>query len=553
MDKNFNLSVATVINQGNNLTFYLNQPNKRGWGVIYARMRVGGTLLRVSTSVRVKADYWSVKEARVIIPRYASELEIALHTIAEKNLSIVRDCVETNLFEYLCSVNSPIDEGYMFDELKRNITQIISTKIMPAKNTKRLLFQLREIVGTMPNQKSQTTILNIITNFEQFLKAKGIADSIESVNMKTLRAYRDWLVNESGQSASRGKHCLNYIFTLCNKLERKEGIDFKIDKSKIEPIKETRSMEERRQNSVALTDEELKKIEALEVKGAMQTAKDMFLLQCYCGFRFEDMGLLLQRDNIQEIDGIKFSVFETQKKDIVSHTPLNNPNLYPQAWDIFERYADNCPYKDSDLSIYNKKIKELAKLAGLDRILTITTTKGETKSKKAVKLWERISSHSGRHTFITNAIRYKGLTPDVLIHITGHSDTKMIESVYANLQGSDKMAALNKALGTPKPQERKEPQNNPIDFARWLVKALGLGADVERISLPQLVELIANKRSEIVSKYGKERYEKIKQYLGLGLGQVDKQRLELLFCKGLGHSVRIYGNVSPNRLKRLFP
>lgn len=380
---------------------------------------------------------------------------------------------------------------------------------------------------------------------------KGIPDAVESVNMKTLRAYREWLVNESGQSASRGKHCLNYIFTLCAKLERREGVDFKIDKNKIEPIKETRTMEERRQNSVSLTAEELKRIEGLEVQGAMQTAKDMFLLQCYCGFRFEDMGLLLTRSNIQEIGGIKFSVFETQKKGIISHTPLNNPNLYPQAWEIFEKYVDKCPYKDNEVAVYNQKIKELAKLAGLDREITITTTKGETKSKKVVKLWERISSHSGRHTFITNSIRYKGLTPNVLIHITGHSDTQMIESIYTNLQGTDKMVALNNALTTPNPQEKREERSglNPVDFAKWLVRMLGISADVDKISLPQLVEMIANKRGEIISKYGRERYEKIKEFLGVGLGKVDKERLGILFCKALGHNVKIIG--SPQSLRRL--
>ncbi len=334
-------------------------------------------------------------------------------------------------------------------------------------------------------------------------------------------------------------------------MERREGLDFKLDRNKIEPIKETRSMEERRQNSVALTDEELRKIEELEVEGDLKVAKDMFLLQCYCGFRFEDMGLLLQSANIQEIDGIKFSVFETQKKDITSHTPLNNPNLYPQAWEIFQRYVDKCPYTDKEVNQYNQKIRKLAKLAGLDREITITSTQGEKKSKKMVKLYERISSHSGRHTFITNAIRYKGLTPNVLIHITGHSDTKMIENVYTNLQGSDKMIALNKALFTPKPQEKREERSDktPVEFARWLVRMLGVSAYVDNISLPELVELISLKRGEIISKYGSERYEKIKKLLGVGLGQVDKERLGILFSKALGHKVRIIG--SPQSVRRL--
>jgi integrase len=557
MEKIFNESVAKVLTEGNNLSFYLNNPNKRGWGVLYARLRVGEELIRVSTSVRVKKEFWSVREGRVIIPHGATELEIGLHTIAEKHLLALRESVDNRFFEYLCSVNSAVNERFIVEDIRSNITHLIHTKIMPQKKNKRLLFQFREIVGNMPNEKSQRTMLGILRNFEMFLKAKGVEDSIGCINMSTLRSYREWLINDSGVSAARGKHCLNYIFTLCNKLERKEGLDFMLDKSKIEPIKETRSVEERKQNSVALTEEELKKIENLEVKGALKVAKDMFLLQCYCGFRFEDMGLLLQSGNIQEIDGVKFSVFKTQKKDITSHTPLNNPNLYPQAWEIFQRYVDKCPYTDREVSKYNQSIKEIAKLAGLDREITITSTQGEKKSKKVVKLYERISSHSGRHTFITNAIRYKGLTSNVLIHITGHSDTKMIDGVYSNLQGADKMSALNNALKTPKEsqgkmsEERMSGDSSPVDFARWLVRMLGIDSDINRLSLPQLVEMISGKKGEIISKYGRERYEQIKAFLGVGLGQVDKGRLHVLFCKVLGHNVRLIGNISPQALRKL--
>lgn len=133
MEKNFNLSVANIIKEGNNLTFYLNQPNKKGWGVVYARLRIGERLVRISTSVKVKADFWNVREGRVIIPRGATDLEVGLHMIGEKNLAMVRDCVETKFFEYLCSVNSPVGVEFMADDIKRNLTQIITSKIMPPR------------------------------------------------------------------------------------------------------------------------------------------------------------------------------------------------------------------------------------------------------------------------------------------------------------------------------------------------------------------------------------------------------------------------------------
>ena len=530
MEKFFNLSVANIINQGNNLTFYLNRPNKRGWGVIYARLSIGGKLLRLSTSVRVRVDFWSIREGRVIIPRSATELEIALHTIAERHLVEIRDFVETNYFDYLCSANALISSSVMFDDIKRKLNQLIASKIMPKMKIKPLMTLLREIVGVMPNLKTQRNLNGILTNFETFLNAKGIANSVESVNMVTFRRYREWLVTESGVGASRGKHCINYLFTLCNRLERRDGFDFQLDRNKIEPIKDPRTPEERRLNGIALTDEEIKRVEALEVDGALEAARDMFLLQCYCGFRFEDMGLLLKTSNVQEIGGIKFSVFETQKKDIISHTPLNNPKLYPEVWSIFERYADKCPYTDTDGNKYNKQIKTLARLAGLDREVTITTTKGESKHKKVVKVYNEITSHDLRHTFITNAIRYKGLTPNVLIYITGHSDTKMIETLYANLQGVDKMNALNKALNTPTKgntnqqtkgdEDDSMPLNNPanwsgLEFAKWLVKEMGYPFDVDTLQLGQLWEVIERGKNDIIERYGVETFDNIERLFKL--------------------------------------
>lgn len=443
-----------------------------------------------------------------MLPLQSHSIDYKLHENAEQVLRNVKDLVMSEIFSYFAVLTGqPCFEiinalkGAIYKRL--NNYNVANQRIN--KHNTSVIMLLKEVVCKMDNEKTQKNVLGIVSNFERFLKEAKIADSVVSICQATMRQYRDWLVSESGVSNKRGKQCLEYLFNLLTKIEWSKGIEFDINKSKILPISETRSMTERSNNSIALTEEEVKAIETVDLPTErLRIARDIFLLQCYCGFRFEDLSRLLDKNNIKERKGFVYSVFETQKKNIISHTPLNNPQFFPQAYEIFKRYVGNSPYTDKQHNIYNKAIKEIAKRANLDREITYTFTRGGKKLSEAVKVYDKIASHCARHTFITNCIRYKHITPKDLKHITGHSDTKMIESVYCNLKEEDKIDALNNVVTTNNNTlsvTHVESDIKGIAEAKSVLTYLGIEFD-NSLGFEELVNLISDRQYYIADNYG---------------------------------------------------
>ena len=500
------------------MSFYLNKPNKRGWGVVYLRLRIGSLVLRLSTTIKVKAQYWHVDEGRIILPSHLYGIDLKLHDNADKMLKDIKNHLMDLIFsKILCNYATSDDAtsySYansardIYNDLKGHMSNLINNKKM--KQTKRnvsLTLLLGREACKLSNLKTQKNVLGIISNFKTFLEASHIEDSIESANQGTMRKYLAWLQDERNNiSIARGRNSINYIFKLLRGVENAIGCDFKLDRKIVEDYKEIRSMEERRKNSIALTEEELNKLASLELDGRLEVARDIFLLQCYCGFRFEDLSLLLDSKNLRVIDGVSYSVFTTQKKDITSQTPLNHNCYYPQAFEIYKRYCDKSPYSDKQHDLYNKAIRKVAGIARLDREIIVTSTAGMIKSKRAYKVHEVISSHDARHTFITNCIRYKGIEPNVLKNISGHADTKLIETVYCNLEDEDKIKEVHN-VG----RENIEPKTfakNETELgisgereAKSVLQYLEIKYD-ESLGFEDLIKLIKDRQFYIADNYG---------------------------------------------------
>ena len=495
--------ITTLLKNGEDqIAFYLNKPNKYGWGVVYSRVRIGKYLMRFSTGVRVKSTCWSQTEGRIILPSMG-DIDRRLHEVAGQKLRDVKQFWISNFSLYFCTEGNNLTTKDMYYNLKDCYVKKFNVSVMT--NDKKCLLSplLNSEAFKIENPKTQRSVLGIVSNFKRFLNAAGIEDSIENVNQKTMRQYLVWLQDpNNGISIARGKVCINYIYKLLQDIENSHGYEFNLNRSIAKSYKETRSMEERRKNSVALTEEEINKLASLELEGKLKVARDVLLLQCFCGFRFEDLSRLLDSKNLREFDGVMYSVFTTQKKDIVSHTPLNHPDYYPQAYEIYKAYKDKSPYTDKSHDLYNRRVREIAKLAKLDREITVTKTLGTRKVKKTYKVYEVLSSHDGRHTFITNCIRYRGIDHNILKNITGHSDSKLIETIYCNLESEDKLKLVHGSKSeTPSKDKETELGINGIREAKSVLMYLGVRFD-DDMNFDELVKLIEERHYILNEKFG---------------------------------------------------
>ena len=173
--------------------------------------------------------------------------------------------------------------------------------------------------------------------------------------------------------------------------------------------------------------------------------RDIFVLQCRCGQRVSDLVQFLC-GNIETIveGGQTFYELKTkksQKKESAFILQDDYVNYFQK------RYANgfivDVSKLDSNNSYYNLAIKKLCKMAGINRIITYRNSK-DIECRQPV--YEKITSHDARHTFITIMLK-RGFAPDRLCWMTGHRDDTMIKQIYSHLTSNDKAKALAEEMG----------------------------------------------------------------------------------------------------------
>ena len=63
----------------------------------------------------------------------------------------------------------------------------------------------------------------------------------------------------------------------------------------------------------------------------------------------------------------------------------------------------------------NRNVKELCKLASINEEIRVTTYKGNVRTDKIQPKWEFVGTHTGRRTFIVNALSL-GITPNIVMN-----------------------------------------------------------------------------------------------------------------------------------------
>lgn len=147
-----------------------------------------------------------------------------------------------------------------------------------------------------------------------------------------------------------------------------------------------------------LTDEQRDELEARPLAGPLAHARDLFIFQCYTGLSYAD----LYEFRIEEEDGERFIVGDRLKTG--QHYRVM---LLDKARAILERYGWQLPV------ITNQKYNYFLKIA-------------------AAGIRDDITSHMGRHTFATWALR-NNVPIEIISAMLAHSDISVTQ-IYAEQQ-----------------------------------------------------------------------------------------------------------------------
>jgi integrase len=167
----------------------------------------------------------------------------------------------------------------------------------------------------------------------------------------------------------------------------------------------------------------------------IERVRDVFCFCCFTGLRYSDVANLKRSD-----------VFDTHISIITVKTADSlkiELNDYSSA--ILDKYKDEEFPGDLALPVItnqrmNDHLKELCKLCGIDKPVTVTYYKGNRRIDEVYPKYELIGTHAGRRTFVCNALML-GISPQIIMKWTGHSDYKSMKP-YVDIADKTKESAM---------------------------------------------------------------------------------------------------------------
>ena len=229
--------------------------------------------------------------------------------------------------------------------------------------------------------------------------------------------------------------------------------------------------------------------------------KDMLMFLCNVGCRWGDMlkmkvGDLVYEDNkIDNSVGYKRGMITYYMEKIrIQRTPVKVPRN-KLVYEIWSKYSNGkhghhylFPRTNMGNGIsnnkFNKYIKDVCRIVGLDRKIKSQDYDlvGTIQNEEYLPLWNLVSSHTGRRTFVWEQVQ-RGIPTRVIMSMTGHRSRKVFDMYYEVLENEKTLVNDDLFLDyeedsktSTRTKKTKEPQQEPIEE----IKSVKLTKEQER-------------------------------------------------------------------------
>ena len=185
-------------------------------------------------------------------------------------------------------------------------------------------------------------------------------------------------------------------------------------------------IKKQRKEIIFLTTEELDRIKEIESVERLNVIRDTFLFLCYTGLCFREIAGLKEENLTRNIHGGFSLVLKRQKtQKNIPETPL-----LPQPLELIRKYEKH-PTRLNEGKLlpvlsnqkFNAYLKEIGVLAKIEKPIT---------------------THVGRRTFATTIALKNGMSMEVLSKTLGHSNMRITQECYAELQNERIREEFNK-------------------------------------------------------------------------------------------------------------
>jgi integrase len=393
------------------------------WSNICFRVREKAIDIKVVSELSVCDKYWDMDtlsyKRNSVVPK--DEQKLVSQQIAE-------------IFEKATNTFSNVANS---DWLRQVIEDVLHPQLAYERSHPYIVARLQEYIDKYDGSANSIYVISdvmrkMIRYHKYRQRVDGIKDFrlfVETITLEDLNDFHDYVVNEHllrteypevyeggfhfnpNPRAISETHIINVMNRLCTFLRWCKKMHYTESEAYLQYGCKTPIYGD----PFYLTIEERNKLYDADLTEFPKLAivRDIFVFHCYVGCRVGDL-YRLTPDNVK--DG--FIEYVPQKTKHCQTKTVRVP-LHDKAAKILEKYSD----QDSQLfpfirlTMYNKRIKELLKHCGIDRMVTILDTHGYKTVQKP--LYEVATSHTARKTFVGNL--YKQVPdPNLIASMSGH-------------------------------------------------------------------------------------------------------------------------------------
>lgn len=354
--------------------------NKKGLAPIYVRVTISGQRKEYSTGVYLTPTEWD--GTQVINNENAMFHNIELNKIRTGILGAAVDVnkhSELDIYSLQNSLTKSQTTYYLMDYLVKFVSNKITTEPLSPKTIEKIKIAEKHIINFLIHSgKSKIQLSQVNCDLGNKLITWC------ELTKKFGKEHTSKILGILRQTITYG--------VIHGILQYNPLTELHYKRSKPKPI-------------VALTEKELELFKKHEFKSeTLNKVRDLYMLQCLTGLCYIDL-MNFDKSKIKKIG--KYQVYEMnrQKSKTEAIIPLNK-----SALEILKRHSFEVPKICNQT--FNRYIKEIANLIGINKILT---------------------THTGRKTFGMICIS-KGYSFESTSKMMGHSSTKITQSVYAKVQ-----------------------------------------------------------------------------------------------------------------------
>lgn len=382
-------------------TFYLAYPKAEKSPVMLA-IRDKSQRVTISLGVTIPVDAWDKESQRAIFcedRKYINEIidkaDRAINKIFAYAVKSKMSLSEiANLYRRMMGLEEKDEKGRVEKSFMSFYQMWAQTSFANHKASRQTLYHFRvfqKFIGKADVSYDDITY-NLYLKFLDYLNKQNYKTNMQGTFIRSLKA----AMNEAHK---RGYHN-NLAYTQF-----------------VKPVEKV--------TTVSLTMDEVNRLYKAELSGAMEQARDLFILGCYTGLRFSDCTRLTKEEGNKDI------ITKIQQK---TKEEVNIP-VHPRVREILNKW-NGAP----TLSVQkiNTHIKTICASVGIND--TIEVRDGNKISYK--KKWEMVSSHTARRTAATNLL-LSGATIYEVSRFLGHTSVSQTQ-VYLRITSRENANNLAK-------------------------------------------------------------------------------------------------------------